>query len=280
MSMSFLNPVITAIFLFCCLSSVQASHPGLRVAMLQMDVVDGNPVENMKRAEKNIRKAARMKADMVCLPEAADLGWLCQIAREKAFPIPGRYTDFLSGLAKELKVWISAGCLEKDGDKIYNSAVLIDRSGRIVLKHRKINTLPDLTAHLYDPGSADSIKVIDTELGRIGITICADNFNIENPRKVADLGAWLLIAPHGFAEKESDLADNAVSYMNHIKNVAGKTKLWVIGTDTGLSWVAGGKWKGYLHSGCSTIADPSGKAVAIGKFKETDLVIYDIPGEN
>jgi len=271
--------VIASCVLFCCVDSVTASHPGLRVAMVQMNVVDGNLVENMRRTEKSIREAAEKKVDLVCLPEAADFGWLYQKVREDALPIPGKYTDFLSGLAKELKVWISAGCLEKDGDKTYNSAVIIDRTGKIILKHRKINTLPNLTAHLYDPGSADDIKVVDTEFGRIGLTICADNFNIENPQKVANLGAWLLIAPHGFAEKESDLVDNAVKYMNHIKSVAGKTKLWVIGTNTGLSLVAGGKWKDYLHSGCSTIADPAGKAVAIGKLKETDLVIYDIPSE-
>jgi len=271
--------IIAALVLFGCVDSVTASHPGLRVAMVQMDIVDGNLAENMQRAEKSIREAAGKKVDMVCLPEAADFGWCYQQARSNALPIPGKYTDFLSGLAKELKVWISAGCLEKDGDKTYNSAVIIDRTGKIVLKHRKINTLPNLTAHLYDPGSTDDIKVVDTEFGRIGLTICADNFNIENPQKVANLGAWLLIAPHAFAAKVSDLENNAVEYMNHIKGVATKTKLWVIGTNTGLSLVAGGEWKGYLHSGCSTIADPTGKAVAIGKLKETDLLIYDIPSE-
>ncbi len=207
----------------------------------------------------------------------ADFGWLYQQARRDAFPIPGKYTDFLSSLAKELKVWISAGCLEKDNDKTYNSAVIIDRNGNIVLKHRKFNTLPKLTSHLYDPGSAEDIKVTDTEFGRIGLTICADNHNIEYPLRVAELGAWLLIAPHGYAASDTNLVDNAIKYMNHIKNVAEKTKLWVIGTDAAHSPVAGGDWKGYLHSGCSTIADPTGKAVAMGKFRESDLIIYDIP---
>ncbi|MCX5769163.1 MAG: carbon-nitrogen hydrolase family protein [Candidatus Hydrogenedentes bacterium] len=224
-----------------------------------------------------MRKAAGEKPDLVCLPEAVDFGWLYQKAREDALPIPGQYTDFLSNLAKELKIWISAGCLEKAGDKTYNAAVLIDRTGAIVLKHRKINTLPDLTAHLYDAGTAQDINVVDTEFGRVGVTICADNFDIDHPQKVADLGAWLLITPHGFAEKQSDLLDNGVSFINHIKKVAKKTKLWVVGTNTGLSTVAGGKWKGYRHSGCSTIADPAGKAAAIGRFIEPDLVIFDIP---
>ena len=276
---SFRLIIIFAFLLLCCLNSVIASHTKLRVAMVQMDVVDGNLTENMRRAEKSIREAAGMNVDIVCLPEAADLGWLYQQARRDALPIPGEYTNFLSSLAKELKIWISAGCLEKDGDKTYNSAVIIDRTGKIVLKHRKISTLPGLTAHLYDFGSADDINVVDTEFGRIGLTICADNFEIEIPQKVANLGAWLLIAPHGFAAEVSDLENNALEYMNHIKGVAEKTKLWVIGTNTALSLIAGGEWKGYLHSGCSIIADSKGKVVAIGKLKEPDLVIYNIPLE-
>ena len=38
---------------------------------------------------------------------------------------------------------------------------------------------------------------MDTEFGRIGLTVCADNFDPVVPRRVAELGAWLLITPHG-----------------------------------------------------------------------------------
>ncbi len=243
--------------------------------MVQMDVVDGDLPENMRRAEKLIRESAERRADLVCLPEAVDFGWLYQKAREHALPIPGAYTVFLSRLALQLKTWICAGCLEKAGKKTYNSAVLIDRAGSIVLKHRKINTLPELTAHLYDAGAPD-IKALDTEFGRVGVTICADNFDLAHPRKVADQGAWLLIAPHGFAASQSDLVDNGVSFINHIKNVAQNTSMWVVGTNTALSQVAGGNWQGYRHSGCSTLAGPSGKAVAVARFLEPDLILHDV----
>src|SRR5262249_1376943 len=152
---------------------------------------------------------------------------------------------FLSGLASRHKMWISAGCLEKDGDKVYNSAVIIDRTGKIVLKHRKIDTLPWLTKHLYDQGKSEDIKTIHCEFGRIGLAICADNFNIKNPQRVADQGAWLLIAPHGFAAEETKLEANSREYQEHIRNVAGKTGLWVIATDTVLGTVQGGAWKGW-----------------------------------
>jgi len=249
------------------------------VALAQIPVEDGNLEQNMRLAEEAARRAASEKADLLNLPEAADWGWLYQQARRDALTIPGRYTDFLAGLAKEHRIWISAGCLERDGERVYNSAVILDRGGNIVLKHRKINTLEELTKNLYDKGRAEDIKTIDTEFGRIGLTICADNFNVKNPQRVADLGAWLLIAPHGFAAEPDKLEQNSKDYQKHISKVAAKTGLWVIGTDAVLGTVQGGEWKGRLHSGCSMIARPDGTAAVVAKFREPDLVVFEIPEE-
>jgi len=254
-------------------------HGGLRVALAQIPVEDGNLEHNMRLAEEAARQAASQKADLLNLPEAADWGWLYQQARRDALPISGKYTDFLAGLAKQHRMWVSGGFLEKDGEKVYNSAVIIDRAGHIVLKHRKIDTLEQLTKHLYDQGLAEDIKTIDTEFGRIGLTICADNFNLKNPQRVADLGAWLLIAPHGFAAEPEKLEQNSKDYQKHIGKVAAKTGLWVIGTDAVLGTVQGGQWKGRLHSGCSMIARPDGSAAIVAKFREPDLVVFDIPAE-
>lgn len=252
-------------------------HSVVRVAMCQFEIVDGNIAENMRRAEDFIRKAAKQGAKLICLPEAADWGWLYEHARRDAFPVPGAYTDLLGKLAKELNVWICAGCLERDGDKTYNSAVLINPKGDIVLKHRKINTLKFLTEDLYDPGNRDEVSCVDTEFGRIGITICADNFDLSIPKKVADQGAWLLIAPHGFAAEEKGLRNNAREFQEHIKRIASHTKMWVIGTNTCRGPIAAGQWKGRPHSGCSTIASPDGNAAVVAKFNTPQVVVFDIP---
>jgi hypothetical protein len=94
---------------------------------------------------------------------------------------------------------------------------------------------------------------------------------------VADQGAWLLIAPHGFADEESQLELNSKSYQEHIRKVAGTTGLWVVGTDAVLGAVQGGAWKGRLHSGCSVVARPDGTAAIVAKFKQPDLIVFDIP---
>lgn len=261
-------------------ASCAPSHPAVKVAMVQMEIGDGELAVNMQRAEQGIRWAAAKGADLVCLPEAADFGWLYQQARRDAFPIPGTYTQFLSGLARECGVWICAGCLEHDGANTYNSAVIIDRAGRIVLKQRKIKTLPSISEHLYDPGKVEDIRTVDTEFGRIGMDICADNFTISIPRRIAKLGAWLLVTPHGFAAQEKDLETNGKAFQEHICTVALATGMWVVGTDTVLGKLKGGVWKGKPHSGCSTIATPQGAPAIVGKFKRPDMVLYEIPAEN
>jgi N-carbamoylputrescine amidase len=252
-------------------------HGGLRVALAQLAVEDGQLEHNMRLAQAAAAEAGRQHVDLLNLPEAADWGWLYQQARRDALPIPGRYTDVLAELARRHHLWVSAGCLEKDGDQVYNSAVILDRTGRIVLKHRKIDTLPWLTKHLYDAGNAEDIKVVDTEFGRLGLTICADNFKPQHPQRVAEQGAWLLVAPHGFAAQESKLEQNSKDFQKHVRNVAANTGLWVIATDTVLGTVQGGAWKGWLHSGCSMVARPDGTCAVLAKFKQPDLVVFDIP---
>lgn len=106
-----------------------------------------------------------------------------------------------------------------------------------------------------------------------------DFLNLAHPQRVADLGASLLVAPHGFAAEPAKLEENAREYQAHIRNVAAKTKLWVIGTDAVLGTVQGGAWKGRLHSGCSLVARPDGTSAMVAKFKQPDLIIFDIPGE-
>jgi len=102
----------------------------LRVALAQIALEDGDLARNMQMAQDAAENASRHRADCLCLPEAADFGWLHQQARRDALPIPGTYTVFLADLAAKHKIWICAGCLEKDGSHVYNSAVIIDRAGR------------------------------------------------------------------------------------------------------------------------------------------------------
>src|SRR2546428_10622073 len=63
--------------------------------------------------------------------------------REIAEQVPGPISDGLAAVARERGIWVLAGSIaERDGDRIYNTSTLIDRSGELVARYRKI--------HLFD----------------------------------------------------------------------------------------------------------------------------------
>jgi predicted amidohydrolase len=256
-----------------------AHHPGLRVALAQIDLDDGNLMRNIEIASAAAQEAAKHKPDVLCFPEAIDYGWLHQQGRRDALPIPGKYTDSLSVLARTHKMWICAGCLEKDGERTYNSAVILDRSGEIVHKHRKIRTLPDLTRHIYDAGPSNQPLTVDMEFGRLGLTICADNFDPAIPLRAARAGAWLLIAPHGFAAPVAEMEKNAREFAAHVRKIATQTGMWVAAANVALARVKGGEWKNQMHCGCSTVVRPDGSVAALGEFTRPGVVVCDIPPE-
>ena len=65
-------------------------------------------------------------------------------------------TDYrLAELARKYKLMIAIGLCEKDGDQLYDSAILLDADGQILSKHRKINTLTELLDPPYARGARE-----------------------------------------------------------------------------------------------------------------------------
>lgn len=170
-----------------------------KVAMIQMHV-RGNDIQiNLKNAEKLVAQAASNKADIAVLPECMDIGWTHPASLLNATTIPdGEVFKKLTSLAKEHNIYICSGMTEKDGEKIYNTAVLINNKGELLLKHRKINEL-DIGKPYYSTG--DRLNVTDTELGRIGVMICADAISEDRSitTALARMGPDVILSPCAWA---------------------------------------------------------------------------------
>jgi len=96
-------------------------------------------------------------------------------------------------VAKKYNLYVVAGLLEKKGEVVYNTSVLIDRSGRLAGKYRKISLPKEEINGGISPG--DSLPVFETDFGRIGMMICWDVAFPETARRLARQGAEIIFLP-------------------------------------------------------------------------------------
>jgi aliphatic nitrilase len=95
---------------------------------------------------------------------------------EQAVTVPGPATDAIAAAARQHNMHVLLGINERDGGSLYNTQLLFDSSGEIVLKRRKITP----TYHermVWGQGDGSGLKVVETELGRIGSLACWEHYN-------------------------------------------------------------------------------------------------------
>lgn len=130
--------------------------------------------------------------------------------------IPGAISDSLCDIAHHEKLWLIPGSMyEKDGDKIYNTALAISPDGEIVAKYRKIFPWYPLEAETV-PG--DEFCVFDIpDVGRFGLTICYDMWFPEVVRALVWQGAEVILHPTMTPTADRDI-ELVLSQANAIMN--------------------------------------------------------------
>lgn len=170
----------------------------MNVAIVQACPGEAAPAD-LSHAETWLARAHARGADAVVFPELfhPGLGTLRsrkgELAR-LAEPIPGPATDQIAGLARKYDLHVLFTLLEQGNNGCFNSAVLLDGGGALKHVHRKTMLTPGLEEEL-DRG--DSYEVAKTELGRIGILICAEATCPEPARVLALKGAELIFLCSG-----------------------------------------------------------------------------------
>lgn len=250
----------------------------VRVGMAQMLVEPGNRAANLARVARMVGDAAGRRCDVVVLPECLDLGWMHESARTEATAIPGPTTAALTGLAVEHGVMIAAGMVERDGERLYNSAVLISAEGALLARHRKINEL-QIALGLYSVGA--TLGVVGTAIGDVGLSICADNAprSIALGRSLAHMGAQVLLSPSAWAvpPDHDDAADPyGAMWLESYTALATEYRMPVIGVSN-VGPVVGGAWDGWRCIGCSLAVGPDGEVLARGPYDQEALLVVDVP---
>ena len=241
--------------------------------MCQIFSLDGDRAGNFMRIENALREAKAAGAEIACFPETALLGWVNPDAHHRACPIPGADSNHLCKLAKAHDIYLCAGLEEKDGGKLYDSAVLIDNEGRILLKHRKINLLAELMTPPYAAG--ESVDAVETEFGKIGLLICADTHENKILKRMAALKPALLIVPYGYAAEEHQWPKHGKQLEKVVKNTARTTGAFVVGTNL-VGEITNGPWRGRVYGGQSVAVDNAGRTISVAKNRDRDINIFSI----
>lgn len=240
------------------------------IALAQMRVLGGEWAANLARAEEFIVRAAERGAQLVVLPEALEVGWTDPAATTAATPIPaGATCERLREAARRHQILVCAGLTERAGPAIFNAAVLLGRDGELLLHHRKLNEL-ELGHASYAPG--DRLGVAHTELGTLGLMICADAFARGQviARTLGMMGADLIISPCAWAvpaDHDPVKEPYGQLWRDCYGPVARDFRLWIAGVSN-VGLIRGGPWAGRKCIGCSLLVGPDGAPRLEGPYGE------------
>ena len=243
----------------------------LKICLGQILLEGGEPDRNFERIIESAEFAKANGSKILLLPECSDIAWTHPSYSTKSQPIPGKYSDLLSEIAKKNDLYICCGLTERFEDKFFNSAVLLDNNGKLIHTYRKINVLSK--GKMYSVGK--SLSVVETDIGNIGINICSDNYanSICLSETLCRMGANIILSPSSWTVDYSD--NNKDPYGLKWKapiNFISKKYSIVFATVTSVGYIVGGPFEGRKMVGCSFISK-NGNIVVQGMRNE-------VAGEN
>ena len=265
----------------------------LRAAAAQIAPDLGSADGTLARVLETMREAARRGVELIVFPETVVpyypyfsfvLPPVLQGAphlqlMERAPTVPGPLTDAVAAAAREHGMVVVLGINERDHGSLYNTQLVFDADGRLLLKRRKITP----TYHermVWGQGDGSGLVAVDTQVGRVGALACWEHYN--------PLARYALMAEHEeihcaqfpgslvgpiFAEQIGvTIRHHALESGCFVVNATG----WL--SDAQIKSVTPDeKLQGALRGGChSAIVSPEGKYLAEPLTEGEGLVVADL----
>ncbi|HIV72424.1 MAG TPA: Nit6803 family nitriliase [Candidatus Aquabacterium excrementipullorum] len=162
----------------------------IKAAAVQISPVLGEAEGTLHKVCEAIEQAARQGAQIVVFPETfvpyypyfsfirppVASGPEHMKLYEHAVVVPGPVTDAVAQQARAHGIVVVLGVNERDHGTIYNTQLVFDADGALVLKRRKITP----TFHermVWGQGDGSGLKVVDTAVGRLGALACWEHYN-------------------------------------------------------------------------------------------------------
>lgn len=239
-----------------------------KIALAQMSCKKADKTHNINKMKTYIEKAKEEDAKLVIFPELSLTDYVVRdLIYELAETIPGPSTEKMAEIAKENQVYVVFGMPEmsqKAESVIYNTAVLVGPEGYIG-KYRKMY-LP--THSVFEEKryfrQGYETPVFNTQIGRIGLTICYDIFFPEVSRALKLNGAQIIVCISASPAVRRTFFE-ILTAARAIENNTFLAYVNLVGIEEGLQF-----WGG------SRIISPSGKIIAKARYNEEDIVIGEV----
>lgn len=230
----------------------------VKIGIIQFPIVEKKS-DNLRQAERMIMEAFEKGANLIALPEMFNCPY-----QQELFPLfaeeieSGETRVFLSEMAGKTGAYLVGGSIpERDGAKIYNSALIFGPEGQLIAKHRKM--------HLFDIAIKDRIEFCEsavltpgdeattfcTEFGNFGTVICYDLRFPEIFRLMIERGIIGAFVPAAF-----NMTTGPVHWETLFKARAIDNQIFMIGISPARDENAG-----YVAYGYSLVVDPWGKII-------------------
>lgn len=240
---------------------------GFIVGICQLGVV-ADKKTNILKAQQMIAEAAERGSRLVVLPEMFNCPYQSELFPQYAETYPdGPTIAMLAECAEKHKVILIGGSIPErgKGGNIYNTSFIFNEWGELLGRHRKV--------HLFDVAiksgtvfqesrtlaAGNSMTVVETSLGNIGVGICYDVRFPELARTMVMQGAEILVYPAAFGPVTGPAHWELLMRARAVDN-----QVYIIGAAPALN--AAAEYKAYGHS---LVVDPWARVMTIANEEET-----------
>jgi predicted amidohydrolase len=241
----------------------------MKIAAAQISCALGDVTANLAKVREYSERAKGGGAELVVFPEMTDTGYSMPVIQKCATTWKDGAVPQIQKIAGNHSIAIVCGLSEKEGDAIYNSQVVVDSTGKIVAKYRKIHLFgasPNDETKCFSPGR----DLAHFECGdlRFGLSICYDLRFPEIYRKLAldrsvnafaVSSAWPFARVHHFQNLAVARAIENQCYMVAVNRV---------GIDDGVT-----------NCGSSAFIDPYGVVIAAASPDREELLYAELSAD-
>ncbi len=244
----------------------------MKVALIQLDAGSDKPF-NLLKAEQLVLKAAKKRADLICLPEVfVYRGDLSRTAERLSVAeyIPGFSTRKFAKIACDHHVSILLGSIyeKRSGEKkVYNTSILIDNRGNIEAKYRKQHLFRARVGRTDVDESRTFLagrrfQVAKVQGWSVGLSICFDLRYPELYREYRRRGAEVLCVPASFTYETGQ-----AHWMTLLRARAIENQCYILAPNQ-----IGKDHRGIRYYGHSAVVDPWGKVIAEGSSDREEIL--------